>query len=1093
MNYVLGLDVGIASVGWAVLELNSEDEPIRIVDLNSRIFEKAETTKGESLALPRRQARSARRLTRRRRFRLQRVRRYIVRSGILRKDGLTHLYDSTGGMTSIYELRYRGLTEALSPEDWARLLLFFAKHRGFKSNRKNVSTNDDDGKMLVSIKANKELLTSYRTVGDMLYRDKKFKECKRNKGGSYAFTVSRAMLTDEVKTLFEAQRRLGCVYASEELENEYIDIFSAQRNFDEGPGAGSPYGGNQIEKMIGKCTFEEKEPRAPKASYGFMAFSLWQKINQLGLIEKGVARAFTVEEKRHIAKLAWSKNNLHLNHIRKELQIPDDVVFSGVDYGVRKKDTEWAKQLESVEKKQKFNWLRPYHEMRVALDAVKKNRITELTPTQIDRIAYAFTVFKSDEKIMSYLRDHGIEEDDIQALLRKITGFSKFGHLSLKACYKILPHLKEGNVYSKACELAGYDFKKASQGRLEDIPNPVVKRAISQTMKVIKAIVLKYGNPVEVHIELARDLARNKKDRDAMDASMKNNQKKNEEIEERLIHEYNVVQPRGMDIVKFKLCQEQQGACAYSQKMFDVERVLHDPSYSEVDHVIPYSRSFDDSYSNKVLVLTKENRDKGNRTPLEYLKDKPERIDAFTTWVNATIRNSRKRANLLKASFSEDAEKEWKSRHLQDTQYISRFLYNYLRQHLPLKEGGTERKRRIIPVNGAVTSYVRKRLGIAKIRENGDLHHAVDAVIIACVTQGVIKKVSEYSKSRELYLYQTDTALTVDTETGEVMTGKTTHKKEPFPEPWPEFRHELEARVSDNPPALLRHLQLPAYQDIDVESITTPFVSRMANRKIKGQAHEETIRSGRLKEEGYTVTKTDLKNLKLDKNGEIKGYYNPESDRLLYEALKRRLKEYGGKGNKAFAEPFYKPKSDGTRGPLVRKVKIMKWSSLNVSVNGGKGVADNGKMIRIDVFGVEERGKTAYYFVPVYVADTVKDVLPNKASVAFKPYEEWKDMDDDDFLFSLYPNDLLYIESKRDITLKAVKGCTLEKERKVKGVFAYYRGAGISGAVISIINSDNTYGVASLGIKTLKSIRKCTVDVLGNVTFVKKEKRQGFR
>lgn len=221
-----------------------------------------------------------------------------------------------------------------------------------------------------------------------------------------------------------------------------------------------------------------------------------------------------------------------------------------------------------------------------------------------------------------------------------------------------------------------------------------------------------------------------------------------------------------MDIVKFKLCEEQNGECAYSQKHFDMEKLLRDPSYAEVDHIIPYSRSFDDSYNNKVLVLTKENREKRNRIPMEYLADAPERKNRFIHWVKSTIRNSRKRENLLRIDYTETTENEWKRRNLQDTQYISKYLYNYLRHHLVLAKGYTERKRRIIPVNGAVTAYFRKRLGINKIRENGDLHHAVDAVIIACATQGIVNKVSRYSKSRELWDYE------VDMETGEVLQKK---------------------------------------------------------------------------------------------------------------------------------------------------------------------------------------------------------------------------------------------------------------------------------------------------------------------------------
>ena len=459
--------------------------------------------------------------------------------------------------------------------------------------------------------------------------------------------------------------------------------------------------------------------------------------------------------------------------------------------------------------------------------------------------------------------------------------------------------------------------------------------------------------PVEIHIELARELAKSAKERTELEKAMKDNQSRNEKIKTKL-HELNVMQPTGLDIVKYKLYEQQQGDCAYSQKKFDVNRLLHDPTYAEVDHIIPYSRSFDDTYRNKVLVLTKENRDKGNRTPMEYFQDKPERKEAFINWVKRTISDGKKRNNLLRVNYSADAEKEWKDRHLQDTQYINRYLYNYLKRHIELKEGYTDRKRRIIPVNGAVTAYVRKRLGISKIRETGDLHHAVDAVIIACVTQGVVNKISRYSKIKELRQFMTADGTVVDKETGEVLQTANPRKTDPFPEPWPKFRQELEARVSDNPAEAIAALGLPTYKGI--VNISAPFVSRMPNRKVHGPAHMETIRSAKMQQDGYTMVKTELTNLKL-KDGEIEGYYNPSSDKILYDALKRRLEQFGGDGNKAFKDPFYKPKSDGTPGPEVKKVKIMTKSSLNVAVNQGKGVADNGSMVRIDVFGVEEKGK----------------------------------------------------------------------------------------------------------------------------------------
>ena len=857
MNYVLGLDIGIASVGWAVLELDTHDEPIRIVDLNSRIFEKAEVPKtGESLAAPRRVARSARRLTRRRRFRLHRVRRYLIRNRILNVRQVEELYVDSTGKTDIYELRYQALSQPVSNSDWARLLIFFAKHRGFKSNRKHISGSGDEGQMLNAITENQEILKNYRTVGEMLYKNEKFKACKRNKGGSYTFTVSRAMLADEIHTLFDVQRNLGQAYASEKLKEEYMELFSAQRNFDKGPGINSPYSGNQIEKMIGSCTFEDGEKRAPKASYAFMAFNVWQKINHLRVTCEGTYRFLSQTEKETLAALAWKKENITFKDIRRELKLDDTVRFLDVNYNL-------DKYKEEAEKKVKFSWVKEYHAIRKALDKVKKDRISELSHEQIDTIAYAFTVYKNDEAIKRYLLEHAIELADAEALLENISGFSKFGHLSVKACYKLLEPLQQGNVYTKACEIAGYDPQKSNQENINDIPNPVVKRALSQALKVIKAIIRQYGcPPVEIHIELARELAKSAKERTELEKAMKDNQSRNEKIKTKL-HALNVMQPTGLDIVKYKLYKQQQGDCAYSQKKFDVNRLLHDPTYAEVDHIIPYSRSFDDTYRNKVLVLTKENRDKGNRTPMEYFQDKPERKEAFINWVKRTISDGKKRNNLLRVNYSADAEKEWKDRHLQDTQYISRYLYNYLKRHIELKEGYTDRKRRIIPVNGAVTAYVRKRLGISKIRENGDLHHAVDAVIIACVTQGVVNKISRYSKIKELRQFMTADGTIVDKETGEVLQTANPRKTDPFPEPWPKFRQELEARVSDNPAEAIAALGLPTYKGI--VNISAPFVSRMPNRKVHGPAHMETIRSSKMQQDGYTMVKTELTNLKLKK------------------------------------------------------------------------------------------------------------------------------------------------------------------------------------------------------------------------------------
>lgn len=234
----------------------------------------------------------------------------------------------------------------------------------------------------------------------------------------------------------------------------------------------------------------------------------------------------------------------------------------------------------------------------------------------------------------------------------------------------------------------------------------------------------------------------------------------------------------------------------------------------------------------------------------------------------------------------------------------------------------------------------------------------------------------------------------------------------------------------------------------------------------------------------------NLTSLKL-KNGEIENYYNPSSDLLLYNALKARLIQFGGDAKKAFAEPFYKPKSDGTPGPVVKKVKLQKEATLTVPVHGSTAVADNGSMVRVDVFLVEGEG---YYLVPVYVSDTVLPELPNKAIVAYKPYEQWKEMKEENFVFSLYPNDLVKIRFAKDVEFSLVNSdSTLPKKMKRKEILAYYKKTDISTGAIGIINHDNTYTIKGLGVKRLQLMEKYQVDVLGNVSKVGKEKRMRFR
>ncbi len=1084
-SYAIGLDIGITSVGWAAVALDGKENPCGIIDMGVRIFDAAEIPKtGASLAAPRREARSSRRRLRRHRHRNERIRYLFLTSGLVTEDELEHLYD--GKLEDIYGLRVRALDERVTNAELARILIHIAQHRGFKSNRINGSS-PEDGKLLNAVEENEKRMKdrNYRTAGEMLLRDPAFAGHKRNKGGVYLTTVSRDMVEDEVRKIFATQRKNGSEYATENLENDYLEIMLSQRSFDEGPGGNSPYGGDQILGKVGNCTLMPEEKRAAKATYSFEYFNLLSKINSIRLITNEGSEPLTAEQRNRIAELAHKTENLDYAKIRKELALPDEYIFNTVRY-------EKEEDREACEKKNKFSYLKCYHEMRKAIDRREKGRFALFTEDQRNTIGTVLTLYKTSERIRGELEKAGFEKEDIEALER-LSGFSKFGHISLKACRALIPYLEKGFVYNEACEKAGIEFKGHAGNEksfllhptdkdYEDVTSPVVRRAVAQSIKVINAIIRKQGkSPVYINIELARELAKSRDERNKISKKQEENRSLNEKIIDQLKIDFNITDPTGQDIVKLKLYHEQNGISPYSQKSFDINR-LFEEGYAEVDHIIPYSISFDDSYKNKTLVFANENRDKGRRLPLEYLTGK--KRDDFIVWVNNSVRDFKKKKQYLREKVTEADKKEYKERSLQDTKTISVFMMNYIRDNLAF-DPSSSRKKRVTAVNGIMTAYMRKRWGVTKIREDGDIHHAVDALCVACTTDSMIQSVSRYSSWRELeYVHTEDMSYAVDPETGEIVKS--------FPYPWAQFREELKLRTEEDPEPFRKALErLPMYYGGEIAIPDKPiFISRMPNRKVTGAAHEDTIKSPRLLDEGKVVVKQPLTKLKL-KDGEIKDYYDPSSDRLLYEALKKRLTLFDGNADKAFAEPFYKPKKNGTRGPRVDKVKLCEKVTSSVPVLQGKGVADNEQMVRIDVFYVENDG---YYFVPIYVADTLKPELPNKACVR-KPTSEWKEMDDKDFVFSLYKNDLIRIVREKPVTMK-LKNKTEESKmpdnKDLKCPIVYYQGADISTCSIDCITHDNAYFIHGLGIKSLGKIEKYTVGVLGEYNLVKKEKRQSF-
>lgn len=1053
-KYSLGLDIGTSSVGWAVLDLDKE----RIHDLGVRIFERPEDPQnGDSLAKPRRDARSARRRLKRRRQRLNHLKQFFVDQNILTKDQVEEVlnYKSDFNKLDVYALRAKALTEELSPEELLKVLYQITKRRGFKSNRKVVEESDKEGGRVISaLKTNEKFLAdnNYTTVGEALNRDKKFASHKRNKRDDYTNSFARDDFLHELEAIIKTQRNYALKNVPEPAINELIyGIDDGQVTNVSAIMYQRPFMTKElIEKMVGKCTFEDSEKRAPKASYSFEVFRLASDLSHLVFIPRDASKRqakrenleirLSPEQIKQVIELAKSQKSLTYKKVRSTAGISEDYVPKDVR-GKKKDGDEFGEE-------NAFGGLKAYNDIRSALKDLPEDWAKIDNESALNQIAYILTTQKADEGIRAELDVLPLSDKAKEAIVKiKPTNFKAFGHLSIKALQKITPHILDGMTYDKACEVAGYDFKKQSAS-LEQITNPVVKRAIAQTLKVVRAIERKYDKPYFIKVETARDLAKNFKDRKAIENENKENQTRNQSIIQTL-NENGIVTPTGQQIIKVKLYREQNGVCLYSGKAIDFETMLCDDNAYQVDHIVPFSRSNNDGITNKVLVLTEENQNKGNQTPFEYFGADEKRWKEFAARVESTYKTRdiktadkatnainykyngyamKKKQNLLLQEYKNDS---WNVRALNDTRYITRFIQNYLRQMVDFAEG--EEKQRVIAPNGTTTAYLRKRWGLAKDRAEDVLHHAKDAAVVAAIDNSIVRQANLFAKRGEI------AALLAAAKTMEEKTDKLTGEivdedefdraqrrkdaaivlsSKHFPQPWNNFGKEVMKRTLNTDIATLQN-ELHGLDNYDEDfrlSIKPIFVSRMPRRKATGSAHKETIRSPKLKDGDQRTVRMPLNKIKRK---DVENSVLKESDKWLYDKLLKRLDTHDNNPEKAFAEPIYKNDKkfdkNGNQLSPVSTIKVYSTQPSGFYTNDGKAFVNNGSMVRLDVYQKpNKKGKIEHFFVPVYAHQIGKNKLtPTKILPAPKDFTNV----DETFtkVCSLYPNDYVRIYLKNEI------------------------------------------------------------------------------
>jgi len=1062
-KYVLGLDIGISSVGWGLLRLDEENNPIRIIDTGVKIFSPGEVPKtGASKNLNRRQKRGIRRISRRREFRVDRIRYLLNLNGYLGEsivtgkvseinDELTILYNNMlndyykDKNINPYMLKVEALDRKLSKDELSIILVHYAKHRGYKSNREEDSSDSENGKVKSSIEENKKIMeeSKYRIISEMFINDNKFKERIRNTNGDYKMCVTREMYLEEIEKVLNAQIKYGLI--TEDFKNEYVEIWSSQRHYAKGPGGDSKYGGNLIEKMTGKCKFDNK-PRAPKCAPSSEIFVALTNLVNFRYKSKrnDEYQNLNSEQIKKIIELAKNQDSITYNKVFKELGIENGIVkgisatskekasainafkkknkLTEFEYGAlneEEKNVYDNLKIEEINKRE-FIKLKSYSFMRKEfikqLGTLKWEEISENLEL-LDLIAKILTDYKLDDDVEKAIKDNDIDEIYKDAILA-LPNFKDHIMLSSDLVRKINAIMIEGITYDEAMSKLGYSHTDLNSEKEkfdllipinqdEELNNQRVIRSLSQARGIINSIIKKYGMPERINIETARELAKSREERNEIAKKRDENQEKNKKIKLELVSLgifNNIENVKATDVLKYKLWKEQACKCAYSLEAIPIEYLFKD-NLVQIDHILPYSRTFDDTYFNKTLVLSKYNQDKGSKTPYEWL-GKTEKWLEYKGFISNLDISEKKKENYLLLKLTPEIENDFRNQNLNDTKFISKYLVSYIKANLNVSKVGcpsgsiTGKLRNYWNLNGLThsldseTYYINNRDENFKKNRENNLHHAMDALVIAATNDKVIRRVSNYERYKR-YLdnkpleYIIDYGNKIDDnfdvnqfvdENGELQEGslkdyiKDLRANEYFigkhnntirtyvPEPYKGFVNEAKIRVYEQNKEIMDFkLKEFNYSDSEINN-ALPIIPKFAKDKIGGSLHGETYYSLRVRKSGEDEVKSQISRIDLNSDSfDSKKLENilekGGGSKVVYETIKEWIGEE--KGSIAYKKNGGYPINPKT-GNMIKKIKIENEYKGKGHLLGEK-IVDKADICQIDVY--KKNGEEKLYFV----------------------------------------------------------------------------------------------------------------------------------
>lgn len=776
MRYRLALDLGTTSIGWAMLRLretDGADTPCAVIRAGVRIFSNGREPappgeQGESLAVTRRTARAMRRNRDRKLKRKAQLMATLIETGFFPAD------DSARKALDVldpYELRATGLTNPLTPEQFGRAIFHLNQRRGFLSNRKTDKKDNESGALKAAIRRVRETLVAQDciTIGQWLAKQHKnrapirarYRELRVQKPDgkfrtdkSYDLYIDRAMIRHEFDELWKAQAGFAPALYTEAKRERIAGVIFHQRPL----------------KPVkpGRCTFLPDQERAPQAMPSTQRLRIYQELNHLAILgEDGFEHSLTKAQRDAVAKLLFESATVTFQKIATKLKLGGRVRFNledakrdrlqgdktGVllskpdffgptwhEYSLARQDEIVGKLLKEDNEEQLIGWL----SNEFPIDEPRAERIANASLPE----GYSRLGAEATRRILEKL----IEDVVPYSTAAKNAGFHHSVLSHAQETGEILPSLPYyGEYLQRHVGFGSGEPTDSPEKRYGRIANPTVHIGLNEVRKVVNALIARYGHPSQIIVEVTRDLKNGKARRDEIRKQQAENQKRNKRFET----DIKAIVPGSVqkrDLTKMKLWEElnpqnvMERRCPYTGENISINMLLSEAV--EIEHILPFSRTLDDSLNNKTVCLLRANRYKKNRTPFEAFGESKDGFDYAKILERVSTMNAAKRKRFapdgLEKWLKED--RDFVARALNDTAYLSRVAREYLSLVCPYQQ--------VIAIPGRLTGMLRGKLGLNDIlglsgekNRNDHRHHAVDACVIGITDRALLSRFAKASAS----------------------------------------------------------------------------------------------------------------------------------------------------------------------------------------------------------------------------------------------------------------------------------------------------------------------------------------------------------